>query len=135
MSNKMADSTIYYSDPDVNLGMHPVTKDVIRKTNVAAVRQALRLLLLTRFYEKKWQPEFGTPLRDLLFGQLDDFTLFSMQEQLRRAIETWEPRVVVEELTCKANRESEFSVEVTLIYTIVALGVRDTFQYTINRIR
>ena len=124
-----------YSDFDVNLGLHPVTKDVVKKTNLESVRQSLRLLLLTVFYDRKWQPEIGCNLNRLLFGQLSDFVLYNTAEELKRLIGLWEPRVNIQELTVERSSTNDFVVVVRIVYSIVWLGLTDTFVYTINKVR
>lgn len=127
--------TVYYSDFDVNLRMNPVTKDVIKKTNIQAIRQALKLLLMTSYYDRKFAPDIGTALRDLLFKQLDDFTLYSVSEQLKKSIGAYEPRIHIDELTCTVSEINRFQVEIKITYTILAIGKTDTYVYSINRIR
>lgn len=126
---------IVYSDFDVDLQVHPITKDVIKKTNENSVRQSLRLLLQTIFYDRKWHPEIGCNLNQLLFGQLDEFQLFSAETELKNIITNYEPRIRIEELTCSVPSADSFKVQITLIYTIILLGKTDTFVYTINKLR
>lgn len=124
-----------YSDIDVNLNMHPITHDVIKKVNENSIRQSLRLLLQTVFYDRKWQPAIGCNLNSLLFGLLDDFQLYSTEEQLRKVIEKYEPRIRIDELSCTISESNSYQVNVRMTYTILILDKTDTFVYTINKVR
>jgi phage baseplate assembly protein W len=126
---------IIYSDFDVNLGLHPITKDVIKKTNENSVRQSLRLLLQTIFYDRKWHPEIGCNLNALLFGQLDAFQLYTTQEEISRIITYYEPRITLQECTCEVSPTDSFKVILRLVYYINMLDKTDTYVYTINRLR
>ena len=122
-----------YSDFDVQFNMHPITKDIIKKTNEQSVRQSLRLLLQTVFYDRKWQPQIGCNLNELLFGQLDAFQLFSTEETLKTIIKKYEPRIELQEVKCTSD--NSFSVTVKIVYRIIMLDKTDTFIYTINKVR
>lgn len=124
---------VIYSDFDVNLGLHPITKDVIKKTNENSVRQSLRLLLQTIFYDRKWQPEIGTNLNQILYNQLDDFMKYSLQDQLRKVIEKYEPRILLNDISIEYDELG--SVKIRLVYTILILDAADTFVYEITKLR
>ena len=124
-----------YSDIDVNLNMHPITHDVIKKVNENSIRQSLRLLLQTVFYDRKWQPAVGCYLNQHLFGLLDDYQLNSTEEQLRKVIEKYEPRVRIDELSCQVSDSNSYKVDIRMTYTILILDKTDTFVYTINKVR
>lgn len=124
-----------YSDFDVQFNVHPITKDIIKKTNEQSVRQSLRLLLQTIFYDRKWQPEIGCNLNDLLFGQLDQFQLFTTEEELKRIITKYEPRIELNEVSCSIDESRNFLIIIKIVYRIIMLDKTDTFIYTINKIR
>lgn len=124
-----------YSDFDVQFNIHPITKDIIKKTNEQSVRQSLRLLLQTIFYDRKWQPEIGCNLNELLFGQLDQFQLFTTEEELKRIIIKYEPRIELNEVSCKIDETRNFLITIKIVYKIIMLDKTDTFIYTINKIR
>ena len=122
-----------YSDFDVNLSIHPVTRDVIKKVNENSVRQSLRLLIQTNFYDRIWQPAIGSNLNQIHFGLMDDFQRYSLQEQLRRVIEQHEPRVRLDEVSVEYDELG--SVKIRLVYTILILDATDTFVYELTKLR
>lgn len=126
---------IVYSDFDVEFNSHPITKDIIKKTNEQSVRQSLRLLLNTIFYDRKWQPDVGCNLNELLFGQLDEFQIFTTEDTIRDVIVKYEPRVELKEVKCKVDQRQNYIVTVNLVYRIIMLNKFDTFVYTINKVR
>ena len=48
-----------WSDLDLDFTAHPVTKDIVRKTNVEAVKRSVRNLIRTNMYERPFHPEIG----------------------------------------------------------------------------
>lgn len=59
----------------------------------ASIRQALLLLLSTSIGERVMRPAYGCDLNRLVFSPLDDTTAGLAIHYVRRAIETWEPRI------------------------------------------
>ena len=63
-----------YSDIDMDFSSNPVTQDIYKKTNVEAVKQALKNIMLTPFYSKPFAPNYGSPIAGLLFEPMDNLT-------------------------------------------------------------
>lgn len=124
---------VIYSDFDVDLSMNPVTHDVITKTNENSVRQSLRLLLLTNFYDRKWEPLCGSNLNEIHFSLMDEFQKYSLQEQLRKVIEEWEPRILLNDISIEYDDLG--SVKIRLVYTILMLDKTDLFVFELTRLR
>ena len=55
-----------YSDLDLTFNMHPGKKDLLISTGEIAVVRALKNLLLTNYYEKPFNPDYGSNIRKLL---------------------------------------------------------------------
>lgn len=66
-----------------------------QKTGVDQIKADLLQLLLTNPGERVMLPAFGTPLRELIFEQNDDFLISKAQQMIADAILRWEPRVVI----------------------------------------
>lgn len=128
----MAIRTIY-SDFDTDLTMNPILRDVIVKTNENSIRQSLRLLLQTNFYDRKWNPMIGCNLNRIHFGLMDPFEKYSLQEQLRKVIEEHEPRIRLDSITVEYDDLG--SVKIRLVYTILILDATDTFVYELTKVR
>lgn len=87
-----------FSDLDLSFGKHPVTKDVARKTKENAVIAALKNLIYTNFYERKFNPTIGSNIGALLFSPIDGITASVMQKEIMTLIANFEPRVRLDEL-------------------------------------
>lgn len=81
-----------YQDVDLSFTANPTTKDIYKKTDAAAVKQAIKTLLLTNRFEKPFRPSFGADIRSMLFELADGDTALDIQAQIKRAIEQFEPR-------------------------------------------
>ena len=83
-----------YSDLDLTFTAKP-SGDVFKKLEVAAVKQAVKNLLLTGNAEKPFQPNFGANLGIALFELDTDYQPEEMAELIDTAIKRYEPRARV----------------------------------------
>jgi phage baseplate assembly protein W len=83
-----------------------------------SIRQALRLLLSTEPGERVMRPGYGCPLSQLMFSPNDDTTAGLAQHFVRRAIETWEPRIEILRLQTARHPEEQGRLDILLEYRI-----------------
>lgn len=57
------------------------------------IRQAIRLILMTRPGERVMRPEFGCRIYEYAFGTADYTSLSRMRHAVEEALELWEPRI------------------------------------------
>lgn len=103
-------------------------------TSFEAAKSNLRNLLLTRQGERVMQPEFGTGLHELLFGQIDEDFETNIQTTLTDSVSFWLPYITIDEITIEATDEMkdknqvglEVSFKVGTDEQISTLGI--TFQ-------
>ena len=65
---------------------------------IATLKSDLIQLLLTNPGERVMLPNYGTGLRKLLFKQNDEYSRIEAQNLITKAINTWEPRIVVSQI-------------------------------------
>lgn len=124
-----------YSDIDINLERHPVTNDILKKIDANDVRQSLKLLVKTQYYDRLWNPQVGSRLQELLFKQNDSYERYIFKTELQKLIDSFEPRVNVESITVEQNKINLSQVDVTIVYNILKLNKQDTYVYQLTRLR
>lgn len=127
-----------YSDFDIEFRKNAFTGDVIKKKNTDDIRQSLFLLLMTRYYDRKWHPEIGSYVPTLLFNQDDGYIEEIIKEQILQVIELYEPRIEVNSIVIGHERQEDVfngRVTIKINYTIINLNIKDTYVFTINRLR
>ncbi len=107
-----------FSDLDLNFTKHPITKDVARKTGNNAIIGALKNLVLTNFYERPFNPKFGSNVRAMLFEPLDPLTGSILQKEIKILIENYEPRVSLRDIQVVADFDRN-SYQVTITFFTV----------------
>lgn len=129
---------IVYSDFDVTFRKNIMTGDVIKKTNIEDIRQSLYLLFNTKFYDRKWHPEIGSYLPQLLFNQDDDYIKNIIKSQIELLIGTYEPRITIEDIWVGHENDMDKvlgKVTIRIRYHVNILNYDDTYIYTITRLR
>lgn len=107
-----------FSDLDLNFTKHPITKDVARKTGNNAIIGALKNLIYTNFYERPFNPKFGSNVRGMLFEPLDPLTGAILQKEIKILIENYEPRVSLRDIQVVADYDRN-SYQVTITFFTV----------------
>jgi phage baseplate assembly protein W len=95
-------SKTIFSDLDLGFIAHPVTKQLVRKTNRESIKQSVKSLILTDFYERPFKSNIGCGIRNYLFELFTPITKQQMEKAIREVIDNYEPRaelidVLVEE--------------------------------------
>jgi|TARA_B110000263_G_C14863794_1_gene309788 phage baseplate assembly protein W len=84
-----------WADLDLSLKRHPIQKDIIPLKDDKAIRNAVKNLVLTNFYERPFQHSKGANLSGLLFEPADMITAYEIKESIREVITYYEPRVII----------------------------------------
>lgn len=129
----MAETTdrFRYSDLDFNFAKS-ATNDVSRKFDSNAIRQSLRNIVLTNFYERPFRPSLGANLISRLFDNFYPSMLGEINIDITRVIETAEPRItLINVLTDFDQTHSELKVEIEYSF----LDETDIVDITIERVK
>ena len=97
------------------------------------VRESLCIILRTRPGERLLRSDFGAGLDRYLFEPGDMATLRLIQEEVRRAIVRWEPRVHLDDIRVAQDSADPRAVEITIVYTLIATGRRERLGLTLAR--
>jgi len=122
-----------FSDIDLSFALRP-DKDVYKKTDAAAVKQAVKNLLLTSYGEKPFFADFGGNLNSLLFNLDTDFDDELSEEIITEAVEKYEPRAKV--LEVKSSLLGDYnSASVSVTFQIRNTEQIETVELQLTRLR
>jgi phage baseplate assembly protein W len=96
------------------------------------VRECICVLLRTARTERVERPSYGCGLDRFLYESNDLSTLRLLQEDVKRAITTWEPRVALDDVRVAINAVDPRAVDVTVVYNLVASGVPGRVDATVR---
>lgn len=130
----MARNTRNFSDIDLNFTPHPVTKDLVRRVDEAAVKHSLKNLILTRNFERPFHSEIGSPVRELLFDLITPMTALMIRRAIIDLISNFEPRVVLLDVEAIASPDNN-SVYINITFKIVNTERPLTLDFALERTR
>ena len=108
--------------------------DIFKKTDAAAVKQAVKNILTTGYTEKPFIPQFGGGIGDALFENMDDATSFEIDQAVRASISSFEPRAVLDTVEITDNPDTN-SINVTVRFGIANVGELVTVTTSLSRLR
>tara|TARA_B100001093_G_scaffold518589_2_gene603979 strand:- start:435 stop:839 length:405 start_codon:yes stop_codon:yes gene_type:complete len=123
-----------YKDLDLSFTANPVTGDVSKKIDVNAVKQSLRILILTNFYERPFDPGKAANLRGYLFEPMSKVTASSISNSIKNIIESYEPRVRIKSIQVVPNFDLN-SYEVTVSFFVVGINKPQILTANLKRLR
>ena len=87
-----------HRDLDLSLKIHPIRKDIIPLKDDNAIKNALKNLLVSNFYDRPFASDKGANLKGLLFEPADVFTKISLRKNITNVIKKYEPRVLIRKI-------------------------------------
>lgn len=130
----MANITKLYSDIDFTFTRKPVTNDVALSYDSQAVIRSVRNLLLTKHYERPFNPSLGSNLETILFEPFSPLTSSSLESEIKTTIKNFEPRVSLTDVTVVA-REDLNAYSVSLTFFLENAATPTTITMLLERIR
>jgi phage baseplate assembly protein W len=106
-----------YADIDFAFTRIPGRNDIALSYDEMAVIRSVRNLLLTRNYERPFQPTIGSRVNQLLFDPVDFLTSQSLRSEIESVITNNEPRVKIDSILVNADPENN-SYNVSLQFYI-----------------
>ena len=125
---------VRFSDLSIAFTPHPVTGRPVVKKNAQAVISALKNLILTNQFERPYEPGFGSNIRNRLFENFDPVEAINLEEDIRLAIENFEPRVEINEIKVISSPDTN-TVSVNISFFIVNQADPEELQLDIERVR
>jgi len=119
-------------DIDFSFLAHPMTGDLATKKSSAAIKQALKNIVLTNFYERGFNVEFGTNLKASLFEIMTPLDAQVMRDNIKKSIQNFEPSV---ELTDVYIEQNDNTLDCVIYYTEHNNAEEQSLNVQLDRIR
>jgi len=81
-----------YADLSFDFTANPQTGDVATVKDAVSVKRGIKNILLTAPFERLFQPEVGSGIKNILFEPMTPLTEQRLSDACRDAIEAWEKR-------------------------------------------
>ena len=101
-----------HSDLKMSFTKHPITGRLSNVTNIEAVKQSVKNIVLCNHFERPYMPKYGGNVIAQLFENADAFTEYQVKKDIRIAIENYEPRAIVDDITVHTDDLNEMRVKI-----------------------
>jgi phage baseplate assembly protein W len=91
----MATNKKSYADLSFDFTANPQTGDVATVKDAVSVKRGIKNVLLTAPFERLFQPEFGSGIKNILFEPMTPLTEQRLSDACADAIDAWEKRASV----------------------------------------
>ncbi len=123
-----------WRDLDLSLTLHPIRKDIVPLKDDNAIKNSVKNLLITNFYERPFNEDIGANLRALLFEPADSITRIALRDNIRRVIRKYEPRVATKGIDIKYHEDSN-TYNITVIFKIKEFDTDESVEIVLRRLR
>jgi len=107
-------SKLTYRDISADFDANAITGDIDPVKDAISVKRGITNILLTSMFERLFQPELGSNLKDVLFEPIDEITTARIEREVRSAIDAWEKRAEVLHVFVDPDEEyNRYKVSVT----------------------
>ena len=118
----------------MSFNVHPVTGNMKLVANAESIKQSVKNIVLTNFYERPYQPELGGNVLAQLFENMSPITEYNVTQNIKRALENNEPRAVVEDIITTPV-EDQNTLRVTIKFSVRNIPEPIEVDVLLERIR
>ena len=94
-----------YADLSFDFTANPQTGDVATVKDAVSVKRGIKNILLTEGFERLFQPEIGSGIKNILFEPMTPLTEQRLADACRGAIDAWEKRAEVRNIAVIPEEE------------------------------
>ncbi len=123
-----------FSDFNTSLAIHPDKKDLALKTNVDAVKQSIKNLVLTNKMERPFQPGIGCDVRKMLFENFTVATVAKTKEMIVEVLEYHEPRCNLINVETTSDEDNN-ALYITIVFSVINSSNIETVDLVLERVR
>tara|TARA_B100000900_G_C20323692_1_gene611266 strand:- start:203 stop:652 length:450 start_codon:yes stop_codon:yes gene_type:complete len=123
-----------HRDLDLSLKIHPVRRDIIPLRDDNAIKNALRNLLVSNFYDRPFSRDKGANLKGLLFEPADVFTKITMRKGIENVIRKYEPRVKTRKIIIDDDPDAN-SYRINVNFLIKEFDTNESVSIVLRRLK
>lgn len=106
-----------FKDIPIDFLAHPITGNVSRLYNREAVKQSVKNLVLTNFYERPYKALLGGDVRSQLFENINSITEYNISKNIEQVLNNYEPRAIIDRIVVQATPD-ENRIDVTITFQV-----------------
>lgn len=111
-----------FKDISLSFAKHPVTNDILILKNEDAIKKSVSNIIRTSLGERFFNVNFGTRVNDYLFENTTQDLVFDVRDEIRDALENYEPRIEIDRIDVNIPADSN-ELNVQVVYDIIGLSI------------
>lgn len=125
---------VLYSDLSLSFVINPISKDVPQVTDIEAVKNSIRNLVATNFYDRPFNPTLGSNLNALLFEPAHIFTATALRNAILKVINNHEPRATDVDVNIEDDSDRN-AYRVTVSFRVFYDSTTNSTEFFLTRLR
>ena len=123
-----------YSDFNLLFRVNENTQDIYKVRDAQAVKQSVKNLIMTNYYEVPFAPFQGSNIRSLLFENSEPFVFAEAETLIRNCIAKDEPRAKVTSVDIVSSNNGN-GLDITVSFSIINIEEQFTVTVQVERLR
>lgn len=111
-----------FKDISMTFKVNPLNNDIITLKNETSIARSVRNLVMTANGEVPYNDTLGSGTSRILFDSMDPLTSDKIIVDIRRTIETYEPRVSLIKVDAEPNYDNN-TYNIRIAYRIIGIDV------------
>lgn len=128
------DSNNKFTDFPLSFIAHPYTGDITLLKDEDAVKNSMKNLILSSFFERPFYSYKGCGIYHILFELINPGAANQIEEHIKTVLYNWEPRVVVENISVIPNY-NENGYNVSIRYEIINQTSLSDVSFFLQRVK
>jgi len=101
-----------------------------KQIGVRLIKNDILQLFYTNPEERVYRSDYGIGIRRYLFEQLDDVAADTLEDNIKRQINKYEPRVIIDQLTLTQDRDNS-TLNILAVFSLVQ-SPDEVFEINLN---
>ena len=123
-----------YRDLDLDMLVHPMTHDIVGRSDVDAINGSIIHIIRTQRGERVFQSSFGSTIYHSLFEPMNIETRVVLEGAIEQAIRRFEQRCELKGVVVEADPDRN-GYSVSIVYVPINEGSPVTLDFFLNRLR
>ena len=122
------------ADLDLRFILHPAFNDIRPITDLEAVKQSVKNLILTNYGERPFQPDIGGNITRLLFEPANPFVIAEMEEEIKSTLNRHESRI--NDVAVRVNSKPDMNaLHVAIQFNVIGKQETQSMELYLERLR
>lgn len=121
-----------YKDLSFSFKKHPLTGDLVTKTDDQAIKQSVKNLVKTRAYSRGFNVDIHSGIDDLLFENFTPILEHSIKREVENVLNNFEPRISI--ISVDVFSDNQNSLVITMKYKILNNDTLEQLEFVLEQI-